>query len=166
MTAYQENEIRKSISGFSSVWQRVSQPPQTETDAALSRRTPTLSELIRDEKLAGASDACLARRLTGQARAVLIRHADAARRRCRRLRAEYFIQEGRCDRSECRTGEIGDCLTALRCAYRRDLETARKYGAAARTDDPELKKLYRAFEQELVTAACEKRALILRLFCR
>jgi len=165
MTALQENEIRRTMSGFTGVWQRVTGNSEEAPEGPIHRGAD-LKELLRQERMSALSDARLAQKMRGSSRAVLLRHASAARRRGRRLRAEYFIQEGICDRSEERKADPNEVLPALRRAYQRDLDAARDYRSAAlHTDSKELKALYQRFGEEREQAAREKRAIIVASFC-
>ena len=170
-----QNDVKRVLSGFSPVWERVTGSGQKAPAAApMPDEAPpkipggyphTTVDLMQRE----ARDAACLRRLYGRFgnrnASILKKHSQQAARRFRRLAAEHFVRSGerRSFPDSCRPK--GSRLDALRLAMERDLEAAEHYRhAAADTDDPEMRQLYAAFERERRKEAAEKRSIIRRLF--
>ena len=164
-----DDMIKDSLEGFDAVWQRVT--CRDETAAAPQIAAPAFSEeetlrgFIVDETCAQVYAAGLARAFQGEGRTILQRLAGDAKRRARRLRAEYFIRTGAMPPSG------GDCpdtmgrLASLRAMLLQAEDmTARYTQAAERTAGPELHELYQIYAAEQRRRAQEVRALLIESF--
>lgn len=164
----QNNEtIRETIRGFDGVWQRVT--TQTATPApetASGGGDRALRRFIQSEQRAAHDDACLARRLCGRARMLLMQLSSKANCRARSLRAEYFIRTGEtCVPHEDDDTPADGCLCALRETYERYKRLSQSYKRAAeRTDDEQLRCLYTAAAEETCRAAAALRCVITNCF--
>lgn len=157
-----DRETLACLAGFENLWQRVSArgafaPQVTEEDM--------LCRFIRDEHSAAGCYAALAQRFSQPGRTLLAAHCADARRRARRLQAEYFIRTGqRCTETETMPAEA-DKLEALRKALQAEQARSKTYAnAAENTTCPILRELYNSFSGETADRACALRALLLRCF--
>ena len=160
-----ENLIKDSLTGFDAVWTRVTGMGQTPPAETVYSEDETLKQLIYDEICAAQCAAALARMFQGDGRAVLLRHAADAKRRSRRLRAEYFIRTGlTCEPPDNCRGASGK-LASLRAALLQANQRAERYAQAAeRSDSPELRQVYRTFAADAIQHAQETRALLIDSF--
>ena len=158
-------EVKRALSGFAPVWQRVTgaasppdgAPAQKEADDGPLRR------FIRCEAEAAACDRRLYSAFRGAG--ALGTHVKNADRRARRLAAELFILTGQRSSVRVSCPPFRDRLTALKDAMDRDGGEAESYRTEAqRTLDPQLRELYRTYADERAAAAAQKRALIRRMF--
>lgn len=159
----ERTDIRETISRFDGVWRRVS-GESTEPERHESERGG-LCGFIEDELCAAAHDTRLARCLQGQDRSALMNLANRARRRARRMQAEYFIMHGKdhTPRPDC-CPENGT-LDALRMAYQRDIAAAQAYEKAASCEDSgELRALYESFAEDRRDSARCLRSMIVRRY--
>ncbi len=178
MSGQQNEQVKKVLAGFEPVWQRVTKgepepppfpPPHGRPPGPVPpppQRGPeeTLTELLRAEERAAVCGRQLAARFSGPARAMLLRHAAAARARARALTAERFLMTGdrRAAREPC--PRTRDRAAALRTACAQDRALEHDYrAAAARCPDSALRKLYENAAKELAAEYDQKRALLRRI---
>ncbi len=148
-----------ALEGFEGVWTRVN-----GTEASLPSSGLHLAEMAEKARQAAEFDRCLASRLRGDGRTMLLRHARQASCRANRLRAEAFLADGVRDRESSSCPLPGHPLEALRSAMLRDEEAAEACEEAARRADGELAELFRHYAAEVQCAAAEKRSFIRRCF--
>lgn len=156
-----DRETMDCLAGFESLWQRVTQ----RTAPVSFSEDETLQRIIRQELCAARGYAALARMFQNHSRTLLTAHGADAKRRARRLQAEYFIRTGlRCEGA-------ADCvhpaekLASLRHLYQREQELASAYETAAiQTQCPVLRELYTRFSSETGDRAKTLRALLLDCF--
>lgn len=163
-----DDMIKESLDSFPAVWQRVTcresiaagQPPAPAFD-----EDEALRIFLHDETCTANSAASLSRQFQGDGRAMLQRHAADAKRRLRRLRAEYFIRTGATPPA------LDDCpgvtgkMASLRAMFLRSNDIAERYAQAAeQTGSPELRELYGAFAADERRCAQELRALLIESF--
>lgn len=156
-----DQETLACLAGFETLWQRVSgRKPEkhvTEEDR--------LPGFIREECCLAAFYTALARMFQNPGRAQLMSQAADAKRRSRRLRAEYFILTGlTCDVPRDCPG-TGGKLASLRSALETEYRLAEAYTEASETTScPILKELYQCFAQDSNLCAQANRALLLDCF--
>lgn len=156
-----DRETLECLAGFESLWQRV----RERTAPVSFSEDETLLHLIRQEICAARGYTALTRMFQNHSRTLLAAHGADARRRARRLQAEYFIRTGlRCDSSaDC--GHPGEKLASLRHLFQREQELSAAYEKAAmQTRCPVLKELYTRFSAETGDRAKALRALLLDCF--
>ena len=158
--------IRESMDGFDEVWRRVTGKPETGCAGKTYAAGDILAPLITGEACAAQRSAALARAFQGQAQKVLSRHAAEAKKRLRRLRAEYFIAAGAAapDPGPCPMAAEGR-QAALRRLYLDAAALADSYEkAAGEADDAALQEVLAAFAAESRVRAKELRALLVESF--
>lgn len=157
-----DRETLACLAGFENLWQRItvgsSAAPRFTEEEALRR-------FIRDEHSAAGYYAALAHCFSQPGRTLLTAHCADARRRARRLQAEYFIRTGqRCTENDTISTEAGK-LEALRRALQSEQARSKAYAnAAENTTCPVLRELYNSFSVETANRASALRALLLRCF--
>lgn len=164
-----DETIKESLAGFEGLWARVAGQGQNsrrgETPAPAFSEEEALRGFISAEQCAAAFDSALARMFQGGGRAALLSHAAGAKRRARRLAAEYFIRTGVTCAPAGGCSQVGGKLASLRDAMLRERRSAADYArAAVRTASPELAALYRSYAAEAETNARETRALLVDSF--
>lgn len=157
---YDQNTL-ECLAGFDTLWQRV-----TERTAPTSfSEDETLLHLIWQELCTARGYMTLARMFQNHSRTLLTAHGADARRRARRLQAEYFIRTGlRCDSGTdcCHPTEK---LASLRHQFQQEQELSAAYGrSAAQTRCPVLRELYTRFSAETGDRAKVLRSLLLDCF--
>lgn len=156
-----DQETLACLAGFEALWQRVSGKTPEKHIAEEDR----LPGLIREECCLAAFYTALARMFQNPGRAQLMSQAADAKRRSRRLRAEYFILTGlTCDAPRDCPG-TGGKLASLRAALEKEQRLTEAYAEAAdKAACPMLKEVYRCFAQETAAHAQANRALLLDCF--
>lgn len=158
--------IRESMDGFDEVWRRVTGKPGTGCAGRTYATEDILAPLIAGEAGTAYQSAALARACQGRARQVLSRHANRAKVRLRRLRAEYFIAAGVTAPETAPATPAGEGpRTALRRLWLDAAALADRYEkAAGEAKDAALKEVLDAFAGESRTRARELRALLTATF--
>ena len=156
-----DQETLACLAGFEKLWNRVSGRHSETHDTEEER----LLKFIREECSAAAFYSALSRMFQNPARSQLMARAADAKRRSRRLRAEYFILAGlTCDVPRDCPG-TGGKLASLRAALETEQRLSTAYAEAAeKTPCPILKELYHCFSRESATHAQTNRALLLDCF--
>lgn len=156
-----DRETLQCLAGFESLWQRVTE----RTAPASFPEDETLMHIIRQELCAARGYAALARMFQNRSRTLLSAHGADARRRARRLQAEYFIRTGlRCDGAADR-GHHTEKLASLRHLFQREQELSAAYERASmQTRCPVLRELYTRFSAETGDRSKALRALLLDCF--
>lgn len=163
-----DSEILESLAGFDALWQRVTGREEPERSApaqttyALER---ALRRLMEEEACAAREAAALAGVSRSAARGTLARQAGDAKRRLRRLRAEYYILTGTAapGGGDCPAASNG--LERLRAAFLQAGRMAEQYRQAARlADGGELSQTLDGFAEEQTVRARQLRALLVERF--
>jgi hypothetical protein len=153
-----EQDILKSLSGFESVWKRV-------TTAGSSSEDETLKQFIKDEICDAAYYTSLSRMFQGQARNMLLSHASDEKGHARRLQAEYFIRTGESHVPSGPCEPVTGKMASLRVALQHEKAGANAYRKAAeQTASPELREVYSHNAADEERHAMEDRKLILENF--
>lgn len=166
-----DQSIQESLAGFDALWRRVrgaDRPRDTTAEEAPApgfQEEQTLQAFIREELCAAAFDSALARMLQGSGRTVLLAQAGEAKRRARRLQAEYFILTG----LSCAPGNggrpVSGKLASLRDAMLREERLSRRYArAAALTAVPGVQPLYTDYAAASAAHAQALRGLLIDAF--
>ncbi len=161
-----DDMLKESLEGFENLWQRVTCRQETPVEP---RDTYSMEDMllafIHDETCTATAASALARMVQGDGRAALQRHAAEAKRRLRRLRAEYFILTGVPGGSNQDCRPLSGALPGLRTELLRAGDMAARYELAAKkTDDAALGEAFAAFAQDERRRARELRALIIGSF--
>ena len=161
--------LKESLAGFDALWQRVTGREPDRTDSAPAQDACPLGDallaLIGAETRAAAEAAVLARQCQGESRGMLQRQVSEARRRLRRLRAEYYILTGAEAVAETDFRPAGSRLACLRRAYLRAEHLAGQYEqAAALAGCGPLRDALAGFAGDAECAARQLRALLVDSF--
>lgn len=154
-------ELYSSLNAFPELWKRVTEMPPKNTFS----NEATLEHFIREEYCTSQFYASLAYMFPNKSRTELISRSNDAKRRLRRLRAEYFIRTGVTLTPSDKCPAVTGKLASLRSVMARQRETAAEYErASSMTDCPILRELFRTYGKELSAAAALDRALLIENF--
>ena len=156
-----DRETIACLAGFESLWQRVTE----KTSPSVFSEEKALQRFICQELCTAQNYAVLARMFQSHSRTLLAAHCTDAKRRARRLQAEYFIRTGlRCERPQ-NCEYPAERLASLRNLLQSEQELSDGYRRAAlNTQCPILKELYTRFSAETAERAKAIRALLLNCF--
>lgn len=156
-----DRETIACLAGFESLWQRVTEKMPT----SVFSEEKALQRFICQELCTARNYAALSRMFQSHSRMLLSTHCNDAKRRARRLQAEYFIRTGlRCEAPQS-CGHPAERLASLRNLLQSEQELSDEYGKAAlNTQCPILEELYTRFSAETAERTKAIRALLLNCF--
>ncbi len=149
------------LAGFDTLWRRVSDTPPRGSESEEDR----LLGFLREECCAAAFYTALSRMFQNPGRTQLMNRATEAKRRARRLRAEYFIRTGLSCEAPRDCPGTGGKLASLRTALKTEYRLAEAYAQAAeKSSCPIQRELYQCYARESAAQAQTNRALLLDCF--
>lgn len=156
-----DRETLACLAGFESLWQRVTE----KTSPSAFSEEKALQRFICQELCTARNYAALARMFQNHSRTLLTAHCTDAKRRARRLQAEYFIRTGlRCELPQ-NCEHPAERLASLRNLLQSEQELSDGYRKTAlSTQCPILEDLYNRFSAETAERAKTIRALLLNCF--